>query len=354
MVALSACGDGAAPSTKPAASIDVSTGAGQSAEVGEELAVAPAVIVRDSAGQPVSGALVTFSVRRGSIERTSARTSRNGIASPGRWRLPESSGLDTLVAIVAGVSPRLLTAVVRAGAPVGIVVANPTGFESRVFDNLDLPVFKVIDRFGNGVSGIAMTLRVVGTDGTMPTSRAAAEADVTDAFGIVGAAAWIPYTVGDHRLEASANGGAFTTIATRHVREDACGARHVIGMGMTRSFDLDATTKVAGCGDTLDLVTVILSTPAVITVDAGPRAASPADAADVRSAWLTRAPGWTTPPQQVRAPSAAAARVTFSQTVSPGGTFDVRIAMPRAVAARGSTVTVTVAPAAAAVVAQLR
>ena len=349
---LAACGDDGGPGSRvPAASIELAAGGGQAAEVDAVLPVAPRVLVKDSAGRPLSGVLVTFVARRGHIERGQVRTADNGTASPGQWRLPQESGLDTIVVTVSGVAPFLVTARARAGEPVSIGVANANGFQSRVLENMDLPVFRVLDRFGNGVPGVTMALRVLNRDGTMPTSRLTPATDVTDDFGIVGATGWLPYVIGEHRVEASADG--LTTVATRSTRTDACGARRVIGMGMTATFDFDATTKVAACGDTIDLVTVVLTGPATITVQADPRASSPVDVADVRSAWLTFAPAWSTSPQVVVAQPAPTLRSQFSAT-RPGGNYDIRVAMPRAMAARGSTVQVTVTASAPAMVASAR
>jgi len=337
-----ACRNDVGPTELPAAaSVETAGGTGQSAEVGEALGVAPAVLVRDSAGRPIRGIEVHFTARRGTIARASARTDDRGIASAGIWRLPERSGLDTIVASVTGVTPLLITAVARPGAAVGMTILNPTGFEARVLEGMDLPVFKVADRFGNGVGGVDVTLGVLDTDGSMPISRAGPATDVTDAFGIVGATSWIPYIVGNHRLAASAANGAFTAVATRHVREDACGARHVIGAGMTRTIDFGPIDRVPGCGNTVDLITVILTAPATITVQADPLPSAPPSTEDVRTASLTRAPAWSVNPQVIVAPTAAAARAQFSVAVNAGN-YDIRISA----ASQQSRVQVTVTPTA--------
>lgn len=341
---LTACGDdGIRPDPAPAASIEVSAGGGQEGEVATTLPVAPAVLVRDSAGRPVAGVVVTFTARAGRIATASARTNAGGVASPGAWELPARAGRDTIVATVSGVAaPLLITARANPGAPVAMTVANPVGFESRVFEALDLPVFRVVDRFGNGVRGIPVTLTVLDRDGDVPKSRVLPASEPTDDFGIVGATSWIAYVVGEHRVGATAGNGAFTATATRRVRQDACGARRVIGFGMTATFELDAASKVAGCGDSLDVVSVVTTTSARITVQAGPRAGSPSDPSNVRSVWLTRAPAWSTNPQVLVPPGAPATLSSFAVNVPPGN-YDIRVAMPRGVAALGSTLQVMVA-----------
>ena len=352
LLVLTGCGDdGVRSDPARAASIEVSAGGGQEAEVGETLPIAPAVLVRDSAGRPLPGVVVDFTARAGQVAVASARTTASGVASAGTWRLPERSGRDTVVATVSGLTPFLITARVNAGAPVALAFTNPNGFQSRVFEPLDLPVFRVVDRFGNGVPGIPMTLTVLDRDGDQPKSRVLPASEPTDDFGIVGATSWTPYVVGEHRVAASAGNGAFTAIATRRVREDACGARRVIGFGMTATFELDATTKVAGCGDTLDVISVVTTTAARIQVQAGPRAG--ADPTDARSVSLTRAPAWAANPQVLIAPGPPIMLNAFITNVQPGN-YDIRVAMPRSVAALGSRVQVTLGPIAAPLLARSR
>lgn len=353
--ALTACGDdGIQPNPARAASIEVSAGGGQVAEVTETLPIAPAVLVRDSGGRPLAGVVVSFVARAGQVARASARTNASGVASPGPWRLPERSGLDTLVATVSGLAPFRMTARARAAAAAALTLANPTGFQSRVFEPLDLPVFRVVDRFGNGVPGIPVTLAVLDRDGEMPKSVVQPASEPTDDFGIVGATSWTPYVVGEHRGAASAANGAFTATATRRVREDACGARRVIGFGMSATFDLDAASRVAGCADTLHVVTVVTTTAARLTVQSGPRTGTPFDdPTNVRSAWLTRAPAWAANPQVLIQPSLPATSSHFITNIQPGN-YDIRIGMPRAGAGFGTSLQVTVAPLTSAIVADAR
>src|SRR5690349_10064791 len=102
---LAGCGNDVGPVDIPAAaSIETAAGAGQSAEVGETLGVAPAVLVKDSSGNPIRGIEVHFVARRGTIANATAKTNDRGIASAGTWRLPERSGNDTIVASVPGVT----------------------------------------------------------------------------------------------------------------------------------------------------------------------------------------------------------------------------------------------------------
>ena len=352
---LTACGDdGVRSDPARAASIEVSAGGNQAGEVGETLPVAPSVLVRDSAGRPLAGVLVNFTARAGQVASASARTNASGVASAGTWRLPERSGRDTVVATVSGLTPLLITARANAGAPVALSLTNPNGFQSRVFEPLDLPVFRLVDRFGNGVPGVPMTLSVLDFDGTMPKSRVLPASEPTDDFGIVGATSWIPYVVGEHRVTATVGSGAFTATATRRVREDACGARRVIGMGMTRTFELEASARVPGCPDTLDVITVVTTAAARLEVQAGPRAGTSTDpTVNMRSVWLTRAPAWSPTAQVLIAQKSPIMLDNFGTTIQPGN-YDVRVSMPRSAAALGSSVTITVTPVAALLAARQR
>jgi hypothetical protein len=72
---------------------------------GEE-APGPAVEVVDKFGNPIDGLQVTFAVTSGGgqLARSEAVTS-NGRAYPGRWRLGDSPGMNTITAAYAGMPP---------------------------------------------------------------------------------------------------------------------------------------------------------------------------------------------------------------------------------------------------------
>lgn len=91
-VGLAACDSGGPTGTDAprAASVEAYAGVqAQTADAGALVAVAPAVLVRDAAGSPLGGAMVTWSVTRGGggLERASSQTDTRGIATPGTWRL---------------------------------------------------------------------------------------------------------------------------------------------------------------------------------------------------------------------------------------------------------------------------
>lgn len=95
---------GAAPPGSQPGAIAVSAGDQQHGTVGATVAVQPAVLVRDLAGQPLAGAPVTFQPAQGSgsVTGSPAVTDANGIATLGGWQLGTVAGGQTLVASVTG------------------------------------------------------------------------------------------------------------------------------------------------------------------------------------------------------------------------------------------------------------
>lgn len=86
-------------------------GDGQSAAVNTAVATPPSVIVTDTSGTPLEGAVVTFSVLSGGGSITAAvdTTGPDGIAQVGSWTLGVTPGINTLMASVAGATPASVT-----------------------------------------------------------------------------------------------------------------------------------------------------------------------------------------------------------------------------------------------------
>jgi hypothetical protein len=80
--------------------LSVAAGGHQAAMMGNLVAVAPAVVARNAAGNPIPGITVSFTVTSGggSVATTSAVTGANGVASAGSWRLGPSADRNTLTA----------------------------------------------------------------------------------------------------------------------------------------------------------------------------------------------------------------------------------------------------------------
>jgi adhesin/invasin len=101
-----------------AATIAVSAGNGQTAAAGATLAVAPAVLVTDAGGNPVSGVAVAFAVASGggSLTGASATSNASGIATVGSWTLG-AAGANTVTATASGLAGSPITFTATATVP---------------------------------------------------------------------------------------------------------------------------------------------------------------------------------------------------------------------------------------------
>jgi glucose/arabinose dehydrogenase len=92
----------------------------QSAAAGAPVPNAPAVVVRNAAGQVQSGVTVSFAVTAGggTVANASAVSDTNGVASSGGWTLGPTAGAQTLSATAAGYTAAAFSATAfAAGAP---------------------------------------------------------------------------------------------------------------------------------------------------------------------------------------------------------------------------------------------
>jgi hypothetical protein len=117
---ISGGGDDEGTDTGPAHLAPVE-GNGQSAEAGSPVAVRPAVLATDSAGEPVRGVAVTFVVTAGggSVKGAAQTTGSDGIARVDRWTLGAEPGANTLEARSGSLqgSPVIFTAQATAASP---------------------------------------------------------------------------------------------------------------------------------------------------------------------------------------------------------------------------------------------
>src|SRR6476646_8751376 len=126
LVACSGGDSGTGPAPKIASSMGISAGNNQSVEVATGVPIAPAVLVRDQNGDPMSGVDVTFTVQSGggTITGGTATTGANGVATVGSWTLGTLAGANTLRASVTGLTPANFTATGTGG--VATALALPT------------------------------------------------------------------------------------------------------------------------------------------------------------------------------------------------------------------------------------
>ena len=122
--------------------ITISAGHNQAAMVGTAVAAAPAVQVRDPAGNPLSGMTVTFTVSSGggTVGNATAVTDAGGIASAGSWVLGPVAGPNTLSVSVQGlaVPPAVFRGIGCAGRGAGYAMtlcftSSVTASQRQVF-----------------------------------------------------------------------------------------------------------------------------------------------------------------------------------------------------------------------------
>ena len=196
-----------------AAGMAVAAGNNQTARPGFAVATAPAVILTDADGAPVSGIVVTFSVTGGggSITGSSATTGADGIAAVGSWTLGGSPGPNTLTVEAAGLSltfnataalPGASTMSINGGNNVSGVAGQQVG---------TAPSVKITDSEGNPVAGVTVTFAVLTGGGSITGAT-----PTTNASGIATVGSWT-LGIGGNSLSASSpglNGNPLTFFAT--------------------------------------------------------------------------------------------------------------------------------------------
>ena len=205
----------------PPTQMALSAGNGQTATVGTPVAVAPAVVVRDSRGNAVAGVVVTFAVTSGggSITAASVTTDASGIATAGAWTLGTTAGTNTLTATRAGLtgSPVTFTATGVAGAATQYLVTS--SIYSPVAGTSVTVTARLADQFGNAVatSGIWVTFTKTGTGGAFVGANPAAtnaSGTATITFTTAGAVGTV-HTVTATSTVPSARTGTSPAITTR-------------------------------------------------------------------------------------------------------------------------------------------
>lgn len=184
----------------------------QSAVVGTIIPTAPAVRAVDQFGNSVAGAAITFAVTAGSGLVTGATqlTNATGIATVGGWKLGTLAGANTLAATLGAITPVVFRATGLAGAATQIV--KVTGdLQSAVVNTLVpvAPQVRILDQFGNPVSGVVVNSLVSSGGGSVTTPATA-----SDTAGIASVAGWrLGTLVGPNALSVGATGLAGTPIS---------------------------------------------------------------------------------------------------------------------------------------------
>ena len=187
----------------PAAVEHVEGTDGQSATAGTAVALAPAVRVADSYGNPIEGIGVTFAVTPevGAITGGAQSTDQNGIATVGAWTLGSTAGLYEMTATAEGLDPLTFTATATAGAATTIIRdALTDGLSAAVGTAVGAPPsVQVTDEHGNPVAGVTVTFAVSSGGGSVTGST-----QTTNATGVATVGSWtLGTTAGENRLTAS-------------------------------------------------------------------------------------------------------------------------------------------------------
>ncbi|HEU0052706.1 MAG TPA: invasin domain 3-containing protein, partial [Longimicrobium sp.] len=192
------------------ANIAKSAGDGQTATVNTAVPTAPAVLITDANGNPVSGVSVTFTPATGdgSVTGSPATTNASGIATVGSWTLGTAAGADSLTA-TAGALSTVFTATGTAGPPANIIKnAGDAQTDTVGKDVAIAPQVKITDSFGNPVFGVSVAFAVATGGGAVTGTPA-----TTDSAGLAAVGSWkLGNLVGSNSLTATA--GALSTTFT--------------------------------------------------------------------------------------------------------------------------------------------
>ena len=145
----------------PPASLQLSTGGGQSAIIGSTLASPISVIVRDNRGNAASGIRVTFLVGSGggALSGSTPLTNAGGIATLSSWTLGPVVGTQTLIARVTGLPDVTIAATGIAVTPATVSALSVLDLGTFPVASLATPLPSVIVRDGGGnrVGGAVVT-----------------------------------------------------------------------------------------------------------------------------------------------------------------------------------------------------
>jgi Bacterial Ig-like domain (group 3)/Bacterial Ig-like domain (group 1) len=169
-----------------------------------------AVTVRDTHGNPISGVTVTFAVPAAgptaTLTASTATTDGAGIASVNATASAQA-GSFTVTATVAGAGQSMFSLVNLADAPASLQVAAGSTQQSatvgKAFAN-PLEV-KVLDAWGNPLSGVAVTFVAPATG---PSATLSSTTTTSDVAGLAHVTATANAAAGSYQITASASGAA--------------------------------------------------------------------------------------------------------------------------------------------------
>lgn len=198
------------------ASITTTAGSGQTATVNANFGTALQATVKDSFGNLVSGATVTFTAPTspgatfaGSVTAT-ASTNASGVATSPTVTADLVAGSYTATASVTGVAtPASYSLTNTAGAATNILASAGSGQSTTVNTNFGTALqAKVTDTYGNPISGMVVTFTAPGSGASGSFSGSATVTASTNASGFATAPTFTANSVsGSYSVTATFSGG---------------------------------------------------------------------------------------------------------------------------------------------------
>ena len=245
---------GVALAAGDAAQIAINGGNGQTATVGAAVPTAPSVLVRDAAGNPVSGVAVTFAVTAGGgatnpASGSTVTTDAAGVAALTSWTLGASAGTNTLEATVAAAAlagePVQFSATATVGAATQITAQSATSQSATVGTAVSAaPSVMVRDASNNPVANFAITFTLTATGGTGGAISSPATVQ-TNAAGVATLASWtLGQSAGTNNNTVTATGAGLATI-TFNASGTPGAAQNIIANSTTSQTATVATSVTA-------------------------------------------------------------------------------------------------------------
>jgi hypothetical protein len=159
----------ATASPAPASRLVPVGGDAQTGKVGSQLTSDLIVRASDAVGNPIGGVPVTFVVVSGggSVSAGSVLSDTLGNARV-KWTLGTIAGIQTVVASAGSITPISFTAAATPDAPTQFVVVS--GANQTANPGTPLPdsvVVRLVDQYGNGVSGVSVAWSVAAGNGSV-------------------------------------------------------------------------------------------------------------------------------------------------------------------------------------------
>jgi adhesin/invasin len=187
-----------APEIAASLTMDVTT-TGQTAVVGGAIPLPMVVHVFDASGNPVAGATVNWAVVNGAgiLGASTSTTDATGMSNM-VWNLDTIARVDSATASISAGASVTFFATGTAGPATNTMKVSGDS-QTVTSDSTSKPfVIKVVDRYGNAVSGVAVTWAVTGG------GALAASTSTTDVNGMASVVLTLGATPGPYVITATA------------------------------------------------------------------------------------------------------------------------------------------------------